>query len=155
MLEIVTIERPPQTRPPITHLRLAGLLPQTQLLVLNGSTRTLWLLDEGPVQLVEQRLSVNELRLLLPIVEVFPQYCPYEMLLSSLFTKTVTSASIAHSRHYLQEAIAGGTWQQELRPLRRALSSLRSKLHPFELELSTIRQRGCSITSLPGNRAPC
>lgn len=143
-------KRAKEARPPITHVRLAGLLPQHQILVLNRSMRTVSLLAEGPTQLLEQRLSADELRLLLPILEAFPQYCPYEVLLSSLFTEMLTPASIHQSRRYLQEALARGTRQQELRPVRRALTSLRSKLRPFELEISTLRQLGCCITSATG-----
>jgi hypothetical protein len=92
--------------------------------------------------------SVNEMHMLIPTLESFPHYCPYEVLLAHISGQTVNSASIECCRYVLQEAQSRGTWQQELRPIRRALSSLCTKLHFFGLEVSNIRERGCSLTSL-------
>jgi hypothetical protein len=97
---------------------------------------------------VEQQLSANEMHLLVPILDSFPHYCPYEILLSHLTIKVVTAASIARCRQRLQEAQACGKWEQELRPVRRALSSLRNKLYRLDLGISNVRERGCGLTSL-------
>jgi hypothetical protein len=132
----------------ISHFTLQGLLPVGQTLVLNPETRTVSLLSDGPMLIVEQQLSANEMYLFVPILESFPHYCPYEVLLSHISTKTVTLASIERCRQRLREAQASGKWQQELRPIRRALSSLRNKLYRFDLGISNMRGRGCSLTSL-------
>ena len=97
---------------------------------------------------MQQQFSDNEMRLIVPILESYPHYCPYEVLLSHISSDTVTAATIARCRQRLEEAQKRGRWQQELRPVRRALSSLRNKLHCFDLEVSNIRERGCSLTSL-------
>ena len=132
----------------ISHLSLQGLLPEGQTLVINLETRTISLLSNGPTLLVGQQLSANEMHLLVPMLDYFPHYCPYEVFLSYLSTKVVTEASIERCRQRLQEAHACGRWQQELRPVRRALSSLRNKLYRLDLGISNIRERGCSLTSL-------
>jgi len=132
----------------ISHFSLHGYLPAGQMLVLNLETRTISLLSDGPTLIVEQQLSANEMYLIVPILEFFPHYCPYEVLLSHVTTNTVTEVSIERCRQRLQEAQARGGWQQELRPVRRALSSLRTKLLRFDLGISNIRERGCSLTSL-------
>ena len=132
----------------IFHFSLQALLPLNHLLVLNIKTRTLSLLTNGPLIVKQQQLTDNEMRVIMPILEFFPHYCPYEVLLSSITSTTVTSTSITRWRQRLEEAQNRGTWQQELRPLRRALSSLRGKLHLFGLEIPTVRERGCSLTSL-------
>lgn len=132
----------------IFHFSLEALLPTSHLLALNVKTRTLSLLTEGPLIVKQQQLTDNEMRVIMPILEFFPHYCPYEVLLSSISSTTVTSTSIMRWRQRLEEAQNRGTWQQELRPLRRALSSLRGKLHLFSLEIPTVRERGCSLTSL-------
>jgi hypothetical protein len=132
----------------IIHLSLSGLLSTDQKLALNLETRTLSLLSDGPTLIMEQQFSVNEMSVLVPILESFPHCCPYEMLLAHISSHTVTSASIERWRQRLQEAQNRGAGQQELRSIRRALSSLRSKLHRFDLEISTVRERGCSLTSL-------
>jgi hypothetical protein len=132
----------------ILHISLQGLQPAGRTFALNLQTRTLSLLTEGPLLLMEQQFSVNEVNLLIPMLESFPHYCPYEVLLASLSGRTVTQASIERARRFLREAQSNGEWQQELRPIRRALSSLRTKLHHFGLEVSNVRERGSSLTSL-------
>ena len=132
----------------ISHLSLPGLLPPSRTLALNLEARTLSLLTEGPTLLMEQQLSVNEMRVIVPLLESYPHYCPYEVLLAHISSNTVTPASIELCRQRLQEALSRGTWQQELRSIRRALSSLRNKLHRFNLGISNVRERGCGLTSL-------
>ena len=132
----------------ISHLSLPGLLPIGHTLALNLETRTLSLLSDGPQLITQQQFSDNEMRLVVPILGSYPHYCPYEVLLAHFSSNVVTEASIAHCRQYLQEALSRGTWQQELRPIRRALSSLRSKLEHFDLGISNVRERGCSLVSL-------
>ncbi len=132
----------------ISHPSLPGLLPSGQTLALNQETRTLSLLTDGPALIMEQQFSVNEMSVLVPLLESFPHYCPYEVLLAHVSSNFVTETSIVYSRQRLQEALSRGTWQQELRPIRRALSSVRNKLHHFDLAISNIRERGCSLTSL-------
>jgi hypothetical protein len=132
----------------ISYNSLPGLLPGNQLLALNLETRTLSLLSDGPLLIMEQQFSVNEIRVISPILDAFPHYSPYEVLLDHLSSDNVSATSIARWQQRLQEAQRQGSWRHELRPLRRALSSLRSKLHYFDLEITNIRERGCSLTSL-------
>ncbi len=146
--EIIQIKQQKKVETKISHFTLHGLLPVGQMLALNPETRSLSLLSEGPLLIVEQQLSANEMRLIVPILESFPYYCPYELLLSHISSNIVTAASIARCRQRLQEAHDCGRWQQELRPVRRALSSLRNKLQYFDLSISNVRERGCSLTSL-------
>jgi len=132
----------------ISYLSLPGLLSENQQLAINVKKRILSLLAEGPVLLEQQQLTDNEMRVFMPILESFPQSCPYEVLLSSLSSATVDSASSTLWQRRLKEAQKSRTWHQELRPLRRALSSLRGKLHFFGLAIATARERGCNLTSL-------
>ncbi len=134
----------------IVHFPLSGLLQEGLLIALGIETRTLTLLTEGPLVLNQVQLSDTELLVIKPIFETFPHYCPYEVLLASVTAPTPSHAAVSRCRLRLQEAQINGTWTQELRPIRRALSSLRGKLHDFDLEISTIRERGCSVTSLRG-----
>jgi hypothetical protein len=69
-------------------------------------------------------------------------------LLAYISSNVVTEASIAYCRQRLQEAIRRGAWQQELRPIRRALSSVRNKLAHFGLGISNVREMGSSLISL-------
>ena len=139
--------KPGEAEVQISHFTLAGLLPEGQVLALSKATRTLSLLEEGQLK-ADQQFSVNEMRILLPILPAFPHYCPYEVLLAHIASQNVSDHAIHLCRQRLYDARDQGSWQQELRPIRRALSSLRSKLHCFGLEISNIRERGCSLTSL-------
>ena len=130
------------------HFSLPGLLSSDQKLALNLETRTLSLLADGPQLMIVQQFTTNELRIILPILESYPHYCPYEVMLAHLSTTNVTINSIARWQQRLREAQLRGLGHQELRPLRRALTSLRVKLHSFNLEISNIRERGCSLTNL-------
>lgn len=132
----------------ILHFSLYGLLPEDQKLALHTEVRTLSLLGEGPDLLGQQQFSDSELRVLKAVLEAFPYYCPYEVLLASITAHTVNTSTVAQSRQKLQAAQYHGEWRQELRPIRRALSSLRCKLHVFHLELSIVREGGCSLTRL-------
>ncbi len=146
---IMRLKRPEQKAEiQILHLSLQGLLPEDQLLVVNQQTRTLSLLSAAPQIIMEQLLSENEMRMIVPILESYPHYCLYEVLLAHISSNIVTQATIERCRLRLQEAQRRGAWPQELRPIRRALSSLRNKLHAFHLEISNVRERGCSLTNL-------
>ncbi len=144
----IQIKRHKEEATKIFHFSPGGLLPMGQTLVINLETRTISLLTDGPTLIVEQQLSENEMHLLVPTLEFFPHYCPYEVLLSHLSTKVVTAASIARCRQRLQEAQVCGRWEQELRPVRRALSSFRNKLYRLDLGISNVRERGCGLISL-------
>jgi hypothetical protein len=144
----IQIKRDREEGVKIIHFPLRGLMPTGQTLALNLETRTLSLLSDGPQLISEEQFSVNEMSLIVPILESYPHYCPYEVLLAHISSKHVDPSLIECCSHRLLEAQIKGTWQQEMRPLRRALSSLRSKLHSLDLEVSTVRERGCNLTSL-------
>ena len=78
-----------EVAPSISHFTPDGLLPIHQTLVINLETRMIALLSDGPTLIVEQQLSANEMHLLVPILDYFPRYCPYEVLLSHLSTKVL------------------------------------------------------------------
>jgi hypothetical protein len=134
----------------IVHYSLPNLVQGSHRLILHKERRTLSLIcetDGGPGLLQQEILSDNELQIIVPILNVFPHYCPYEVLLASIISRTTIQSTITNWRLRLLEAHHKGTWQQEIRPVRRTLSSLRRKLYSFGLEISTIREKGCSITS--------
>ena len=134
----------------IVYFSLPNLVQGSHRLIVHKEKRTLSLIshdDDGPNLVQQERLSDNELQVIVPILRRFPHYCPYEVLLASIFSRTTIESTVTNWRLRLLEAHDNGTWKQEIRPLRRALSSLRPKLYSFGLEISTIREKGCSITS--------
>lgn len=128
------------------HFSLPGLLSVDYRLILNMKTNTLSLLAAGPLLVQQQQLSEAETHTLLPILNAFPHACPYIVLLANISSANDPSTSISYWQQRLEEAQSQGTWQRELKPLRRTLSSLRQKLRTFHLEISTVREMGYSLT---------
>jgi hypothetical protein len=106
--------------------------------------------NDNPI-LLEALLTETDARLLLLLL-VLPYYCPQEVLRASLFysysgllaslfssdtiARTEWQAAVLEQRLLLQRAQEVGTWKKELKPLYNALSKLRTKLHPFGLEIA-------------------
>jgi hypothetical protein len=114
----------------IVHFVLAGLLPAGHILALHrflGTLSHLTLVQEQPRMLGEQLFSNTEVSLLLPLLEQYPHYCPYEVLWASFHGSTGEKA-IMRARRRLQQAREEGYWDEEMRPLRTVLSRARLKL---------------------------
>ena len=137
-----------QTSSEVKYYPLAGLLPGGQIFALHMEMRTLSLLSEGPMLLKQQQFSDSELRVIMPILDAYPYYCPYEVLLAYISKRVVTASVITECHQRLQEAHQQGSLRNELKPVRRAISSLRAKLHSFQLEISIVREEGCNLTLL-------
>src|SRR5258708_12510351 len=83
------------------HFSLPGLLSVDYRLVLNIKTNTLSLLADGPLLVQQQQLSEVEKRALLPILNAFPQACPYVVLLANISSANAPSPSISYCHHRL------------------------------------------------------
>jgi hypothetical protein len=101
-----------------------------------------------PTLYVQEQLTNSEMSILLPMLNIFPRTCFYEVLLSSLISSTVDLVSIDCWLQRLEEARNRGTGRQLLKPLNRAVSSLRPKLHALNLDIVAIRGLGYSITKI-------
>lgn len=115
------------------HLALAELLPENHTLVVNPAKRIVTLLyDEpgGEARIVEEQVfSPSAIRVLIPLLQAYPNACPYEILLTHLYPTPVEAV-----RKHLQEA-----WETTMRPLRRAMSTIKVDLHPFGLQVTSVR----------------
>jgi hypothetical protein len=141
----------------LRYFPLKGLLPACQALSVNTTHLILSLISANPVNgnpiLVQRVLTETDMRLLLPLLES-PHYCSQEVLRASLFCSypgllvgLFSSAAAASEEWWstieeqhllLQRAQQQRTWKKELKPLYNALSKLRSKLHPFGLEIAML-----------------
>jgi hypothetical protein len=129
----------------ILHFSLQGLLPIGHTLALNPSLGTLSLIvlnHDRPQMMKEQQFSSSEISVLLPLLESYPYYCPYDLLLASFTYGKVTDAAVERCREHLQEAQAEGIWDQEMRPMRNVLSRTRFKTRCFGIEISSILETG-------------
>ncbi len=142
-----TVEYPSQENEKILHFSLQDSLPPGHTFALNVSFGTLSYLacDESriPRLVLQEQFTNTEMGVLLPLLEQFPYYCPYEVLYASFYGggKT-TEASTAHARKHLEESLEEGTWDQEMRPVRCALSRTRLKIRSFGVDISSILATG-------------
>jgi hypothetical protein len=131
----------------IFHFSLQGALPPGHALVLNLEFGTLFYLEcwdsTQPRLVQQQQLTRTEISVLLPLLEFFPYYCPYEFLYASFYGDgQVNEANTADARRHLQEAEQDGMWHQEMRPVRCALSRTRQKVRSFGIDISSLLATG-------------
>jgi len=144
---------------PILHFSLEGLLPKDHWLALNCELGTLVLLSTKndtahPLLLTERQFTANELFLILPLLQSFPTYCPYEILLASFASGDTTDLGIERAREQLHEALKAGLWDQQMRPVRNTLSRARSKIRAFGLEINPILEVGYVLMPASSLRRP-
>ncbi len=139
----------------VLHFSLQGLLLPGHTLALNTSLGTLSHLvckQDCPHMLMEQQFTTSEICVLLPLLEAYPYYSPYEVLLASFNNGRVTESTIARSRQRLQEAQEAGIWDVEMRPVRNVLSRTRLKTRAFGIEISSILETGYILMYMPDQR---
>jgi hypothetical protein len=132
----------------IVHFVLAGLLPAGHILALHrflGTLSHLTLVQEQPRMPGEQLFSTTEVSLLLPLLEQYPAYCPYEVLWAS-FHGSTSEKAIVRARTRLQQAREEGYWDEEMRPLRNMLSRARLKLQEMGLDIVSLFETGYLLT---------
>lgn len=135
----------PEADEQIVHYVLSPLLPDGHTLALNPSLGTLSLLlrdSDGPRLVAQQQFTDSEMCILKPLVESYPYFCPYDMLLASFTSLRATGEEVARSRERLQEAQEAGVWDQEMRPVRNVLSRTRLKLNAMHIDIKSILETG-------------
>jgi hypothetical protein len=134
----------------IRHYTLPELLPEGMVIAihLDLGTLTSMVIEKGmPKKIAESMITVTELRVILPLFESFPYYCPHEVLYAAFSSGKVTEKSVTAARLYLQEAQENDLWNQEIRSVRNAISRVRFKLHPLGLDIGALLSRGYILTA--------
>jgi hypothetical protein len=129
----------------IVHFSLQGLLPIDHTFVLNTNLGTLshrMSEENHPYLLVEQQFTMSEICVLIPIIEAYPYYCPYEVMYARFANIHASEKDISESRQRLQEALDYGFWDQEMRPIRGVLSRARLKIRAFGMTFAAINETG-------------
>ena len=88
--------------------------------------------------LSQQRFTPNGMRVLLPLLEAYPRYCPYDVLFASLLSLT-----LAQARQMLQDSR-----EIAMRPVRRAISGIMDGLHSLGLSARSLRKAGYVLEAL-------
>src|SRR5437660_5277667 len=94
----------PQEQQDILHFSLIDLLGDNQSLALNPTLGTLTYLicKEGrALVLMQEQLTPTEIYILLPLLETYPYFCPYEILLASLDEGRMTEENLKRCRERL------------------------------------------------------
>ena len=132
----------------LLYLSLEGLIPANHEFVLNLALHTATLLDntpEGKQTIVEQqKFSPNGMLVLVPLLQAYPKYCHHEVLIASLF-----SLPLDEAYQQMREMPS-----LSIRALRRAISSLPTRLRAFGWRVRSIRGAGYLIEALPAEQAP-
>lgn len=129
----------------ILHFSFASLLPNNATLALHPIKRTLaYLIDDDGRPRMEhvETFTDVEIRVILPLFENAPSYCPHEVLYASLHKGNTAASTIARCRNHLLEAQEAGVWDQEIRPTRNAISRARLKLRAFGIDVHSILDTG-------------
>ncbi len=134
-----------QEKEDILHFSLQSALPPGHTLALNTTFGTLaYLVSEGdtPRLLLQEQFTSTEMSVLMPLLEMFPYYCPYEVMYASFYNGNTAEKTVNRCRERLQEALEADVWDQEIRPIRGALSRARLKLRRFGIDISSILATG-------------
>jgi len=129
----------------IRHFAGQLALPAGQTLALHTRLGTLCYLASGegyPRLLMQAQFTSTEMSILMSLLESYPTYCPYEAMYSYFYRHSMAEKVVASARKHLQEAHDAGTWEDEMRPVRQALSRARSKLRAFGIDIAPILTTG-------------
>ncbi len=131
----------------LLHLTLEGLVPANHELVVNLAERSVTLFslapDGKPVMVEQKGFSPNGMRVLVQLLQAYPKYCRHEVLFASLF-----SLPLEEAYQQMREMHA-----LIIRPVRRAIASLTSRLRAFGWQVRSIRGEGYLIEPIPAERA--
>jgi len=128
----------------ISHFSLQGILEPQHSLAIDRKTGLIALLAsrEGHSSLeASVLLTSSELCILFPLLESYPYYCPYDVLLASLSDQP-TEQDITRAKERLEDAIDKGTWNSEMRPVRNVLSRTRIKIRALGITILSIIEVG-------------
>jgi hypothetical protein len=124
------------------HFTLERLLPANQRLTLNLSMGTVSLLSNdpagNPIMLTEQRFSQHGMCVLVALLQAYPAYCPYDVLLARLFS---------WSREECREQLHAD-WENAIRPVRRAVNGILKGLRAFGLRVGCLHSAGYVLQAL-------
>ncbi len=127
------------------HFNWEKVLPEGDTLVLNTEFGTLSYLsieNNRPCLIAQQVFTESEMSALVPLMKMYPYYCPYEVLYTSFYDSDITEENVNRSRRRLQRAMTNGTIEVELRSVRGILSRIRPKLRAIGLDVVAIMETG-------------
>jgi hypothetical protein len=135
----------------IKDFPLNPLLQENSRLTLNYDQGILSL-TIGEKIIEQQLLSPSEMYVVEALLKNYPEYCPYEVVLSAM-----TGKSIEQCREKVIWGLDEGAVDVVMRPVRNLLGRCRLKLRPFGIEIKSIVHMGYLLVPLKrkaGARVP-
>ena len=133
----------------VVYFSLHGLVLPEHTLAFNtvlGTLSDIFICQNMPQMTTQRQFASSEISLLLPLLDSYPYFCPYESLYAHFTYGKVTESIIERCRKHLQEAVDEGVWDQEMRAMRNVLSRTRFKTRAFSIEISAILDTGYILT---------
>jgi hypothetical protein len=133
----------------IMHFSFASFLPDEAVFAIHPVKRTIaYLTDQGGQPRMQhiETLTAVEMCVVLPLFVNTPSYCPHEVLYASLMRGNTAENTVMRCRKHLLEAQESGVWDQEIRPIRNAMSRARLKLRAFGIDVRSIIDTGYLLT---------
>jgi hypothetical protein len=140
---------------PITHYPLDGLLLPAHSLAFHrglGTLAHLTIREGRAVVLGEQQFTEAEITLLAPLLDNYPHHCPYEVLWTSFAWNTTEEQAVTRARPHLQAALEQGDREEEMRPVRNAISRTPLKFNQMRLDVLNVFQLGYILVARPALR---
>ncbi len=106
-----------------------------------------------PQLLAVQLFTPTELTLLLPLLESYPDYCPYEVCYAR-FHGATSDREVTRAREMLYTTMGTEEWEIIMRPMRNVLSRIRLKLRTLDLEVRTLLETGYLLAPRKQKREP-
>ncbi len=122
---------------------LQKLLPEHSVLILDREQSVLTLLSSDAMIREQQLLSVSEMAVIEPLLANYPDYCPYEVVLSAM-----TGKSLDKCRERVLWGLEEGEVNAVMRPVRNLLGRCRLKMRPFGIEIRSMIHTGYLLVSL-------
>jgi len=127
--------------------QLPTIYSNGDVLILNTEKGILTRLAEQEI-IEQQLLSDIEMYVIVELLENYPEYCPFEVLLSAH-----TNVALDKCRQQVLWALDEGTIDVVMRPVRNTVSRCRVKLRPFGIGITALLETGYTLTPLARKEA--
>lgn len=131
----------------LEEYRLDDILNGGKLLVKRQRMGAIIIYQDAQKEIVQlESFSNQELVLLLPLLQNYPQYCPYEVIYTWFYRgENPPEKDIEKARKKLYAALEEGMWDYEMKPVRNVLSRVRIKVHTFGINILAILETGYTL----------
>ncbi len=151
-MSIVQKEQEPVSERAILHFPLYGLLPDGYEVAFNSTLGTLAVLayEVNRTSLIEeQQFTPAEISFLRPLLDTYPYFAVYEVLLASVFEGKVTTSEVERWRDRLKEVSTRPDEREQIMcPIRNMASRTRLKTRLLGIEIASVKPKAYALTAV-------